>query len=106
MYTSSFRTERYIKSLFRHYGVRFDGIINGQRHEREVQAGRKERLPNKMPNRYQISLHVDDEEVIAISGRDHGFNVYQLFAQDDDWADKIIARAQEIKHKQELMAQA
>lgn len=97
VYTSSFRTEGYIRSLFRLYGVHFDGIVNGQRHEREVQARHSERLPNKMPNYYRISLHVDDEAVIATSGRDHGFHVYQLFAQDDDWAEKIIARAHQIK---------
>lgn len=97
VYTSSFRSERYIRTLFRLYGVKFDGIVNGERHEREVQAGHKERLPNKMPNHYQISLHVDDEAIIAISGRDHGFNVYQLFAQDDEWAEKIIARVHTIQ---------
>ena len=97
VYTSSFRTEQYIRRLFRLYGVRFDGIVNGQRHEREVQARHKERLPNKMPNYYHISLHVDDETIIAVSGRDHGFHVYQLFAQDDEWAEKIIARAEQIR---------
>ena len=97
VYTSSFRTEAYIRSLFRLYGVSFDGIVNGQRHEREVQARHKERLPNKMPNYYHIALHVDDEAIIATSGRDHGFNVYQLFAQDDEWAEKIIARVDQIK---------
>ena len=34
VYTSSFRSEFYIKSLFRLYGVKFDGIVNGGRHER------------------------------------------------------------------------
>ena len=37
VYTSSFRSENYIKLLFRHYGVRFDGIVNGTRHNKEVQ---------------------------------------------------------------------
>ena len=31
IYTSSFRTEKYLTRLFRHYGVRFDGIVNAQR---------------------------------------------------------------------------
>lgn len=92
VYTSSFRSEKYIRRLFRHYGIRFDSIVNGQRHEREVQAGHRERLPNKMPNHYHIALHVDDEANIVASGRDHGFNVYQLFAQDDEWVEKILAR--------------
>ena len=31
VYTSSFRNEWYIRNLFRHYGIRLDGIVNGFR---------------------------------------------------------------------------
>ena len=99
VYTSSFRTESYIRKLFSHYHVRFDGIINGQRHMEEVQKGRKELLPQKMPNRYHISLHIDDETVIASYGKAFGFQVYLLEAQDDNWKEKIIERVIEIKKK-------
>ena len=30
IYTSSFRSEKYIRRLFRCYGVRLDGIVNGE----------------------------------------------------------------------------
>lgn len=96
VYTSSFRSESYIKGLFRMYKVRFDGIINAQRHLKEVQRDRKERLPQKLPNRYHINLHIDDEEVIASYGRAYGFNVFQLEAQDDNWKEKIMQRIEEI----------
>jgi len=97
VYTSSFRTERYIRTLFRLYGVRFDGIVNGTRHLKEVQRNNKTVLPQKLPNHYRISLHVDDETVICTLGRQYGFRTYQLDAQDDDWKEKIIARAEEIR---------
>ena len=102
VYTSSFRSERYIKLLFRAYGVKFNGIVNGQRHMKEVQGNRKQLLPQKVPSRYRISLHVDDESVICSLGRQYGFDAYQLNAQDDDWKEKVIARAQEIKHRIEV----
>ena len=101
IYTSSFRSERYIRRLFRLYGVRLDGIVNAERHLREVQGNRRERLPQKLPSRYRISLHVDDEAVIASWGREYGFHTYLLNAQDDDWKEKIIARASEIKRMEE-----
>lgn len=101
VYTSSFRSEAYIRRLFRCYGVKFDGIVNGERHLREVQRDRKERLPQKVPSHYRISLHVDDESVIVTSGRQMGFNVYQLDAQDDNWKEKVIARADEIRRREE-----
>ena len=101
VYTSSFRSERYIRRLFRLYGVTFDGIVNATRHLKEVQRDNKTILPQKMPSRYRISLHVDDEMVICASGRQNGFHAYHLDAQDDDWKEKIIARANEIKRMEE-----
>ena len=97
IYTSSERSERYIRRLFRRYGVELDGIVNAQRHLREVQGNRRERLPQKVPSRYRISLHVDDEAAIASWGREYGFHTYLLNAQDDDWKEKIIAYAERIR---------
>ena len=100
VYTSSFRTERYIRLLFRLYGIKFDGIVNGFRHLEEVQRNNKTTLPQKLPSRYRISLHIDDEAIVCTMGRQYGYNVYQLDAQDDDWEDKIIERAGEIKKRE------
>jgi len=97
VYTSSFRSESYIRNLFRFYGVKFNGIVNGDRHLREVQRNNPTTLPQKLPNRYRISLHVDDEAVICSMGAQYGFRTYQLDAEDDEWKEKIIKRAEEIK---------
>ena len=98
IYTSSFRSEDYIRRLFRAYGVRLDGIVNGERHLREVQRDNKNTLPQKLPNRYRISLHIDDEEVICSAAGQYGFRAYQLDTRDDDkWKEKIIEKAARIR---------
>ncbi|MBQ3761095.1 MAG: HAD family hydrolase [Clostridia bacterium] len=99
IYTSSFRSDGYIRRLFRHYGVRLDGIVNGDRHKREVQSKSLTPLPQKMPARYHISLHVDDEDVICSGALLHGFEAYKLDAQDDEWKEKIIACADRIRRQ-------
>ena len=98
IYTSSFRSERYIRNLFRHYGVRLDGIVNGERHQRDVQGNRAQPMPPKLPNRYRISLHIDDEAIVCTLGRQYGYNVYQLNAEDDEWKEKIIQEADRIRN--------
>ncbi len=100
IYTSSERSERYIRSLFRCYGVHLDGIVNAQRHLREVQRSNTTPLPQKLPSHYQISLHIDDESVICSWGRAYGYDTYQLNAQDDEWAEKVLARAAEVRTKE------
>lgn len=97
IYTTSFRSEAYIKTLFAFYHISFDGIVNAQRHLKEVQRNHKEILPQKMPTRYRISLHIDDETIVCTYGKYYGFNVFQLNAQDDEWADKIMKRVYEIQ---------
>lgn len=97
IYTSSFRPEGYIRRLFRLYGVRFDGIVNGNRHLAEVQRKNKTPLPQKLPNRYRISLHIDDEEAICSAAGQYGFRAYQLSGPDDEWKEKIIAYAAQIR---------
>lgn len=97
VYTSSFRADVYIKTLFRHYGVKFDGIINGYRHMDEVQKNRKEVMPQKMPGFYRISLHVDDEDAIIANGRTYGFKVLRVCEPDEHWTEKVIAEANRIR---------
>ena len=97
VYTSSFRTERYIRTLFAFYGVRFDGIVNGARHQAEVQRNSKTVLPQKLPSRYRISLHVDDEQQICAAAAQYGFRVYRLYEEDDEWKEKIIDCAEHVR---------
>ena len=98
IYTSSFRSEGYIRRLFRCYGIRLDGIVNGTRHMKEVQRNNKTVLPQKLPNRYHISLHIDDEDVICTAAGQYGFRAYQLNAQDDEWKEKILEQVERIRH--------
>ncbi len=90
---------RYIKTLFALYGIHFDGIVNGTRHLNEVQKGHTQTLPQKVPSHYGISLYVDDESVICTYGREYGFDAFQLKAPDDEWKEKVLERAFEVKRK-------
>ena len=97
IYTSSFRSTRYISTLFRNYGIRFDQIVNGSRHLQEVQGQKKEPLPQKLPTFYHIALHIDDEEAIHANGKAYGFKTFKVCEQDDQWAEKVLAEAERIR---------
>lgn len=93
VYTSSFRTETYIRNLFRRYGVRFDGIVNGDRHQAEVQKNHTQAMPTKDPAHFRIALHVDDEESVIQNASLHGFRAIQVYGPDPDWAEKVRKEA-------------
>ena len=101
VYTSSFRTDTYIRALFRNYGIRFDQIVNGYRHKKEVIGERTQPMPNKIPSFYHISLHIDDEESIIQNGYVYGYRTLRVYEPDAQWADKVLAEAQRIRRLEE-----
>lgn len=97
IYTTSFRSEKYIRRLFRCYGIKTDNIINGSRHEKEVQRSKSEAMPSKYPSKYHIDLHIDDDISVLENGRQYGFRVFLVGVQDDEWDKKIINEVERIK---------
>lgn len=98
VYTSSSRSERYIRSLFRNYGIRFDDIVNQHRHLKEVQRGHGQLLPQKMPGHYRIGLHIDDEDVIHQYGKRLGFRTFKVYDPDPGWVEKVLAEAKRVRN--------
>lgn len=96
IYTTSFRSESYIRGLFRCYGLTVDRVINGAVHEKEVQGERREAMPSKYPAKYRIDLHIDDDPSVAQNGKIYGFKVFLLGGQDDEWTEKIKERINHI----------
>ncbi len=101
VYTSSFRSEVYIKSLFRNYNIRFDSIVNGYRHKKEVQGNNQMTLPQKMPSHYRISLHIDDEDIVVRDARSYGYRVLQIYEPDPEWTQKVLDEAERIRKLEE-----
>lgn len=99
VYTTSYRSERYIKGLFKCYGITFDNIINGQKHQIEVQAGKTDPMPSKYPGKYRIALHIDDDISVAQNGNVYGFKVFTVGEQDDMWVNKIIEQVEKIRKR-------
>ena len=97
VYTTSYRSEHYIRNLFRHYGIKFDRIINGATHEKEVQGAKSEAMPSKYPSRYRIDLHIDDDKSVMENGKIYGFHVFLIGGQDDAWTEKILTELQRIQ---------
>ena len=99
IYTTSFRSIKYIKSYFNHCGIKISGVINGERHSKEVQGSRKEPLPSKYPSKYRIDLHVDDDITVYENGKIYGFKVFLLKNNDLNWHYKLWEEIIKIKSR-------
>ena len=99
IYTTSFRSERHIRHHFRCYGLKIDGVVNGYRHAEQVQSNKREIMPSKYPSQYRIDLHVDDDISVAQNGIAHGFKVFIVGQQDDEWNQKILEAIEAIQKR-------
>lgn len=88
IYTTSLRSPGAIRRLFRCHGVRLDGIVNQEIHDRKL--GRPRR-GSKSPAAFGIDLLIDNEEGVAIEAAHRGFRVLIVSPMDLDWADSVRA---------------
>jgi hypothetical protein len=86
IYTTSYRTPRYMRSWFRSFGVPIRGVVNQDRHERVV--GRQG--PSKYPPAFGIDLHVDDSEGVGMEGERHRFRVIVVSPADLEWTARVL----------------
>jgi hypothetical protein len=86
VYTTSYRSAWRIHRLFWLHGIRLDGVVNQQRHNREVQA-----RCTKHPPSFGIDLLIDDSAGVRIEGERHGFRVLVVAPEDAEWTQKVRA---------------
>ena len=86
VYTTSCRSAWRIRRLFWLHGIRLDGVVNQQRHNRAVRA-----RCTKHPPSFGIDLLIDDSEGVRIEGERHGFRVLVVAPDDAQWAEKVRA---------------
>jgi hypothetical protein len=96
IYTTSGRTPFQIRLWLFLHGIRVDGIVNDERHRRELSGRRFSRLPSKYPPAFGIDLHVDDSEGVRMEGDDHGFRVVVVQPEDRDWIEKVLNAAAQL----------
>ncbi|WP_050577244.1 hypothetical protein [Pseudomonas cremoricolorata] len=97
IYTSSGRSQAYIRRWLLMYGIRVDGVVNSDRHQQVLSSRGLVNTPSKLPSAFDIDLHVDDSEGVRSEGHEHGFRVAVIDPQDANWTGAVreaVARAQ------------
>ncbi|MFO0950636.1 MAG: hypothetical protein U0835_05680 [Isosphaeraceae bacterium] len=91
VYTTSFRSEGYLRGWFRTLGIRLGGVVNQRVHDRVVGRGG----PSKNPRVFGIDLHVDDSDGVRAEGERHGFRVVVVSPTDPEWSARVLEAVDE-----------
>jgi hypothetical protein len=92
VYTTSLRSPRAIRALFRWYGVRLGGAINQEVHWDWLRRQPDDlRRCSKYPPAFGIDLLVDDSEGVWLEGQQYRFQVVHVLPSDVAWTEKVLA---------------
>ncbi|HOV28141.1 MAG TPA: hypothetical protein PK566_17525 [Pseudobacteroides sp.] len=53
-------------------------------------------MPSKVPSKFGIDLHIDDDISVKQNGMQFGFNVLIISKDDKDWSLKVLNEAKRI----------
>jgi FMN phosphatase YigB (HAD superfamily) len=96
VYTTSNRSSADVRRCLRCHGVRIDGMINQDAHDRHLRRSTQDRPPSKNPAAFGINLHVDDSGGVRMEGDQHGFAVVVVTPDDRDWTAKVLRAVDEL----------
>jgi hypothetical protein len=91
IYTTSYRSPRYLRRWFASFGIPLEGVVNQERHDRVIKrTGYPVYPPSKFPPAFGIDLHIDDSEGVAMEGKQFHFRVLVVSPDDLNWASRVL----------------
>lgn len=94
VYTTSYRSKHYIRSLFRCYQLSLDFIITQHDHEKKFKD-RLDKVASKMPQCYGIDFHVDDDKALMSNAANFGYHMVRVKEADPSYAQTVLSAVHE-----------
>lgn len=94
IYTTSYRSVRYIKWLFLVHGIKLYGIVNQEIHKKYVSL-----TISKYPPAFNIDILIDDSKGVLIEGKQNNFKVIQIHPDNLNWVKKVKEDFYRIKNE-------
>lgn len=85
VYTGSYASEKYIRTLLRPYHVHVDGVVNGMKNRKTDKE-----LSVRFKERYDVSVHVDTESVTCVDTKSKNYEMTDLRNGPSAWAAEAI----------------
>lgn len=99
VYAADFYSIDDIQKFFKAYSVHVDGIITGVGKAEQYNSENVERMRKLINNRYQMTLHIDNEAILETHNNTKDFSEYEIKASEEEWSKKAIALIEEIEKR-------
>lgn len=81
VYTGNYYSKQYIEFLFNVNHTKVDGVVSGMKNKKS--SGK---LKDAFREKYNISLHIDNESIICVDTKTKEYEVIDINANEDSWA--------------------
>lgn len=95
IYTTSNRSPKYVRFWLMLYGIKVEGVVNSEIHQRMIECGMSPKDASKYPPAFSIDLHVDDSEGVKLEGEKHGFAVVQVMPNQHNWIELVLEKVEQ-----------
>lgn len=83
VYTGSYKSESYIKWLFRACGCHVDGIVNG------INGKHSKKMADIFRSKYKHIVHVSNELITCVNTETKDFESFDITADNEAWASAV-----------------
>lgn len=96
VYSSNFYSTDDIARYFRRYQTPVTGIITGMKKKKSGQSTVSDETRKLMENKYQVTVHIDNDLVLVTRGRAGEFEEKEIESDPGQWSRQVISILEEM----------
>ena len=100
VYSANYYSMGYIRALLRHYHVNVSGVVTGTARKAQAAVQTRKRVEQMIANKYKVTLHIDNDSMLRISGEDGRFEEYRFDPNSSDWSHDVMRKIREIENQE------
>ena len=90
VYSANYYGMDYIRNLFKLYHVQLDGIVTGAALNRRSDEATRKQMKELLDNKYQQSIHLDNEGLTVVNNVTKDFEDYKLSGSAATWSQEVM----------------
>lgn len=100
VYTAGYYSADYIRRLFRKYHVHISGAVTGLGRKTADGAKVRKEMETLIGNMYPVTIHVDNDMLLRVSGRTKEVDEYEIGGAPAEWSQRVMEIIKKIeKHE-------
>ena len=90
VYTAGYYSADYIRRLFKKYHVHISGAVTGLGRKTADGAKVRKEMETLIGNKYPITIHIDSDMLLRVSGRTKEVDEYAIGGAQEEWSKRVM----------------